>query len=84
MTTTAGNALFFPYGFYALFNSGLLRLKGAIYMDLIPPEKRKVTPEKAIALLEKEGIKITEENAALVADFMYLLTLMFYKQYADL
>ena len=46
-------------------------------------EKRSITAEKATALLEKEGIKISLEDAALVVDFMYVLALMFYKQSAD-
>lgn len=76
MTNKAGSTLFFPCGFYALFNSGLLRLKGAIYMDSIPPEKRKVTPEKAIKILQEHGTIVTVEEAKLILDFMYKFTIL--------
>jgi hypothetical protein len=46
-------------------------------------EKRSITSEKATAILEKEEIKISLEDAALVVDFMYVLALMCYKQSSD-
>jgi hypothetical protein len=45
-------------------------------------EKRSITPEKVIALLEKERVKISPEDAALVVDFLYALALLFYQQHA--
>ena len=49
-------------------------------MDLLT-EKRNISPEKLIALLKTQGIIITLEDAALVADFLYFLALLFYKQH---
>lgn len=49
----------------------------------IQPEKRKVTAQQAIALLEKQGVTITPENAQKVVDFMYILATMFYRQHLE-
>jgi len=35
------------------------------------PEKRTITPEKAIAILKKHGTIITFEEAKLILDLMY-------------
>jgi len=43
--------------------------------------KKSVTPEKAMTFLEKQGIKISRENAAEVLELFYFLALLFYKQY---
>lgn len=37
----------------------------------IPKNKRKISPHKAIEILEKQGIKITLEEAEIVLDLMY-------------
>jgi hypothetical protein len=53
-------------------------------MDLNLESPRAITPEKAIRLLQKQDIKITPENAALVVNFMYLLAEIFYNQQPEL
>lgn len=35
------------------------------------PEKRSLTPEKAVEILKKHGTIITIEEAKLILDFMY-------------
>jgi hypothetical protein len=37
------------------------------------PKKRKITPEKAVAILKKNGVEIDEKNAEKVLDLMYFL-----------
>jgi hypothetical protein len=41
-------------------------------MDLLP-DKRNINADKAIALLKAQGVTISQEEAALVVDFLYLL-----------
>ena len=41
-------------------------------MDLLA-DKRNVSVEKAIALLKTQGVTLSQEEAALVVDFLYLL-----------
>jgi hypothetical protein len=36
-------------------------------------EKRSITPEKAVALLKKQGLEINPTEAELVIDFLYFL-----------
>ena len=50
-------------------------------MDNIQNENRNVTPEKAIKLLQKQGVKLSPENTKLVLDFLYLLAEVFYNQH---
>jgi hypothetical protein len=38
---------------------------------LRPPEKRTITPEKAVRILAKHGTFITPEKAKLMLDFLY-------------
>lgn len=40
------------------------------------PEKRKVTPDKAIEILEKYGTIVTREEAKLILDFMYKFSIL--------
>ena len=40
-------------------------------------EKRNVSPEKAVALLSKQGITISLEEAEIVVSFLYLLAEIF-------
>jgi hypothetical protein len=42
-------------------------------MDTLVTERRKVTPEKAIALLKAEGITISPEEAEQLVDFLHFL-----------
>ncbi len=39
----------------------------------MPPEKRSLTPEKAVKILKKQGTIVTIEEAKLILDFMYKL-----------
>lgn len=43
--------------------------------------KRSVTPERAMILLEKQGVRISRDNAIEVLELFYFLALLFYKQY---
>lgn len=42
-------------------------------MDTKQPEKRTVTPEKAVKILQEYGTTITVEEAELILDFLYNL-----------
>ena len=46
--------------------------------------ERGISPEKAIRLLEKEGIKLDPENAAYVVNYLYILAEIFYNQHKEL
>lgn len=36
-------------------------------------EKRNVTPDQAVRILRKNGIKVTEKEARKILDFLYIL-----------
>jgi len=44
-------------------------------------EKRSVTPKQAIAILEKNGYQINEEEAQEILDFLYFLGKLTVNQY---
>jgi hypothetical protein len=44
--------------------------------------ERKISPERAVKLLSKNGIRINKEDAGLILDFLYLLAKT-YKQKND-
>ncbi len=48
------------------------------------PEKRSLTPEKAVEILKKHGTIVTIEEAKLILDFMYKLGKLSVKQYVKL
>ncbi|MEO7214922.1 hypothetical protein [Mucilaginibacter sp.] len=45
--------------------------------------KRNITPEKAMAILQKEGLNISPEDGGLAVELLYFLALLFYKQYGS-
>ncbi|MHB1180015.1 MAG: hypothetical protein ACYCZO_17020 [Daejeonella sp.] len=63
-------------GFMPLLTPDYCGLKGAIYMDSTPLEKRKVSPEKAIKILQEHGTIVTVEEAKLILDFMYKFAIL--------
>lgn len=46
-------------------------------------EKRNVTPQQAIKLLEKNGIKVDEQQARVILDFLYILAKSTLKRYFE-
>lgn len=52
-------------------------------MDIHLEPQKAITPQKAIRLLEKQGIEITPENAALVVSFLYVLAEVFCNQHTE-
>lgn len=44
-------------------------------------EERGITPKKAIAILEKHGYQISEEEAIEILDFLYILAKLTVNQY---
>ena len=44
-------------------------------------EERGITPKKAIAILEKHGYQISEEEAEEILDFLYILAKLTVNQY---
>lgn len=48
------------------------------------PEKRTLTPEKAVEILKKYGTIVTVEEAKLILDFMYKLAKLSVEQYVKL
>ncbi len=46
-------------------------------------KKRRITTDDAIKALLKQGIEITEQEAAFIIDFLYLLAAIAVKQYLD-
>lgn len=46
-------------------------------------KKRKVTAQQAIAVLERQGVTLTPENAQKVVDFLYTLAIMFHRQHLE-
>ena len=50
-------------------------------MDLLT-EQRNINRDKALAILQAEGVILSAEDAVLVLDFLYFLALLFYKQHA--
>jgi hypothetical protein len=49
-------------------------------MDTNLPEKRNITAEKAIKVLQKNGIEITEKKAEELLDLMYFLAKLIVNQ----
>jgi len=45
--------------------------------------KRKITPDKAIAILKVQGTVISPEDAVLLLDFLYFMAELFYNQHAQ-
>lgn len=45
------------------------------------PEKRTITPEKAVKILQEHGTIITLEEAKLILDFMYKFAKLSVNQY---
>ena len=43
-------------------------------------EKRNITPEQAVKILEKNGLKIDENEAGKILDFIYFLSKLIVKQ----
>lgn len=43
-------------------------------------EKRNITPQKAVEILSKSGMKITEKKAEELLDFMYFLAKLIINQ----
>ncbi|WGQ09013.1 hypothetical protein QG516_21110 [Pedobacter gandavensis] len=48
---------------------------------MIPEEEKRITVEKALAILKEKGVRLCPENAASVVDFMYVLAVMFYQKH---
>ena len=46
-------------------------------------QKRNITPGQAIKILEKNGIKASEEEAKKILDFLYFLAKIAVHQYCD-
>lgn len=46
-------------------------------------EKRNITPQQAIKLLAKHGIKANEEQAKVILDFLYILAKSTLKRYFE-
>ncbi|WP_179415421.1 hypothetical protein HDF19_21170 [Mucilaginibacter sp. E4BP6] len=49
-------------------------------MEFTQSEKRNITPEKAVQILQKKGIKIELEDAKNLLDFMYFLAKLIVEQ----
>jgi hypothetical protein len=46
-----------------------------------PPDKRNITPQQAMKILEQNGLKISEKEAAEILDFLYFLGKLTVNQY---
>ena len=46
-----------------------------------PAKKRNITPQKAVAILRKEGYEINEKEAEIILDFLYFLAKLTVNQY---
>jgi hypothetical protein len=44
-------------------------------------EKRNITPEQAVKVLEKNGIKVDVDRAKKILDFMYILAKLATREY---
>jgi hypothetical protein len=45
-----------------------------VILELMLTEKRKVTPQRAMEILKRSGLKVTEEEVEIILDFMYKLS----------
>ena len=45
------------------------------------PQKRNVTPEKAVQILQRNGIECDEKEAKIILDFLYILAKLSVDQY---
>ena len=48
-----------------------------------PPDKRNITPQQAVKILEQSGLKISEKEAAEVLDFLYFFGKLSVNQYVE-
>ena len=46
-----------------------------------PAKKRNITPQKAVAILRKEGYEINEKEAEIILNFLYFLAKLTVNQY---
>ncbi|MCY1523100.1 hypothetical protein D9M68_579850 [compost metagenome] len=46
-------------------------------------EKKNVTPQQAIKVLEKNGIKATEKEAKKILDFLYILATLVVREHLE-
>jgi len=44
-------------------------------------EKRNITPQQAVKILEQSGVKVTEKDAEIILDFLYFLGKLTVNQY---
>ena len=44
-------------------------------------EKRNVTPQQAVKILEQSGLKVTEKDAEIILDFLYFFGKLSVNQY---
>jgi hypothetical protein len=45
-----------------------------------PPDKRNITPQQAVKILEQNGLKISEKDAENILDLMYFLAKLIVNQ----
>lgn len=46
-------------------------------------QKKNVTPQQAIKVLEENGIKATEKEAKKILDFLYILAILVVREYLE-
>ncbi|SFH31323.1 hypothetical protein SAMN04489864_108222 [Pedobacter insulae] len=46
-------------------------------------EKKNVTPQQAVKILEKNGIKTNEKEAKKILDFLYILAILVVREYLE-
>ena len=46
-------------------------------------EKRNITPQQAVKILEQSGLKVTEKDAEIILDFLYFFGKLSVNQYVE-
>jgi hypothetical protein len=46
-----------------------------------PSEKRNITPQQAVKILEQNGLKVSKKDAEVILDFLYFLGKLSVNQY---
>jgi len=53
-------------------------------LDIIKPERRRITPQQAVKILKEHGTIVTIEEAKLILDFLYDFGKLAIDQYVNI
>jgi hypothetical protein len=85
--------LLFSFGSTQLYSTTIKRYRQlaapkktnmVIDLEIIKPERRRVTPQQAVKILKQHGTMVSVEEAKLILDFMYAFGKLAIDQYVKI